>query len=384
VTNPLAEFATETQKKYLKAIDEHGGVTLAARALGVHHSAVGRSMEALRKNAASKGWSPKHNWRHPVPETHNAARVSSHYTKGILDQQWVIATLDEQKAKEAREAALQALVQTIPRLPPIEAPKGTSEHLCNVYTLTDCHVGMLAWPQETGEPWDLPIAERVLTGCFEQMVSAAPPARLAYVSQLGDFLHSDGMKAVTPEHGHLLDQDGRFPKVVDAAIRVLRKVVDFALHRHERVVVLLAEGNHDPASSIWLRAMFRALYENEPRIQVVDSHYPYYAHQHGTTMLAFHHGHLKKTDSLPELFAAAFSPLWGATTKRYCHTGHRHHVEEKEHSGMKVLQHPTLAAKDAYAARGGWLAMRQATAITYHSSFGEVARNTICPEMLSF
>ncbi|WP_217468975.1 hypothetical protein, partial [Paraburkholderia phenoliruptrix] len=73
--------------------------------------------------------------------------------------------------------------------------------------------------------------------------------------------------------------------------------------------------------------------------------------------------------------------VWGDTIKRYCSTGHRHHVEEKEHSGMTVIQHPTLAARDAYAARGGWLSERSATAITYHSQFGQVARNTVVPEM---
>ena len=62
--------------------------------------------------------------------------------------------------------------------------------------------------------------------------------------------------------------------------------------------------------------------------------------------------------------------------------GHRHHVEEKEHSGMTVLQHSTLAARDAYAARGGWHSERQATSITYHSRWGQVARHTVTPEML--
>ena len=145
----------------------------------------------------------------------------------------------------------------------------------------------------------------------------------------------------------------------------------------------MAEGNHDITSSIWLRLMFKALYEREPRVLVLDSPLPYYAYQHGKTMLAFHHGHLKKNDQLPLLFAAQFPVLWGATTKRYAHTGHRHHVEEKEHSGMLVVQHPTLAARDAYAARGGWIAERQVRAITYHAEFGEVARNTVLPEMLS-
>ena len=48
----------------------------------------------------------------------------------------------------------------------------------------------------------------------------------------------------------------------------------------------MAEGNHDPASSIWLRALFGALYENEPRVEVIDSPLPCYVHQHGQTMIA--------------------------------------------------------------------------------------------------
>ena len=137
------------------------------------------------------------------------------------------------------------------------------------------------------------------------------------------------------------------------------------------------------ASSVWLRVLFKALFENEPRVEVVDSPLPYYCLQHGKTMLGFHHGHLKKNDQLPMLFAAQFSQMWGLTTKRYAHTGHRHHVEEKEHSGMTVVQHPTLAARDAYAARGGWIAERQVSCITYHKAYGQVSKVTIVPEMLA-
>jgi len=128
--------------------------------------------------------------------------------------------------------------------------------------------------------------------------------------------------------------------------------------------------------------VFSALYENEPRLTVNDSETPFYVYQHGETMLAFHHGHMKKNDQLPILFAAQFPKVWGNTTRRYAHTGHRHHVEEREHSGMTVIQHPTLAARDAYAARGGWISDRAATAITYHERFGQVGRSTVNPEML--
>ena len=132
--------------------------------------------------------------------------------------------------------------------------------------------------------------------------------------------------------------------MVHVAIRILRSAIDIALQRHQRVVVLIAEGNHDMASSVWLRHMFGLLYENEPRVSVIDSELPYYVHQHGQTMLAWHHGHLKKLDALPLLMAAQFPKVWGNTTRRYVHTGHLHHKHEKEHSGITVIQHPTIAA----------------------------------------
>lgn len=172
-----------------------------------------------------------------------------------------------------------------------------------------------------------------------------------------------------------------FSKVVATAIRLLRHIVDGALRKHEDVVVVMAEGNHDISSSIWLPIMFKALHEHEPRLTVVDSQLPHYVYQHGATTLAFYHGHLKKNDQLL-LFAAQLPQVWGATVKRYAHAGHRHYIEEKEHAGMLVVQPPMLAARNAYAARGGWIAERQIRVITYHAKYGEVARSTILPEML--
>lgn len=62
--------------------------------------------------------------------------------------------------------------------------------------------------------------------------------------------------------------------------------------------------------------------------------------------------------------------------------GHNHHTFEKEYRGMTVMQHPTLAARDAYASRHGYVALRQASAITYHKSKGQVARIIVSPDML--
>lgn len=386
MTDPqLASYATVRQLEYLEAIEKHGSQRKAAVALGVSKTAVDDSIKALKKKAALQGYSPEHQMTRTVPDGFKVKGVSTFYDlEGNPRGQWVKSSADEDRRQELIRAAYEAMAQELPRLPHVQMPEDVSKNLATLYTLTDSHVGMLAWAKEGGADWDLSIAEATLVGCFAQMVNASPASRVGFVNQLGDFLHYDSAVApVTPLHGHVLDSDGRFSKMVSTAVRILRRVIDLALAKHEKVVVLMAEGNHDMASSVWLRVMFRALYENEPRVQVIDSELPYYVHQHGKTMLAFHHGHLKKNDQLPILFAAQFPKVWGETTKRYAHCGHRHHVEEKEHSGITVIQHATLAARDAYAARGGWIAERQVTAITYHSEYGQVARVTVTPEMLA-
>ena len=379
----LVQFATVRQLEFIEAVELHGSLSAAALALGLGRNTITESMLRLRSRAQRQGYSPDHDWKQPVPDTHVAKGISTYYDgDGVVRGQWVKADLKAGAAEAQLHALAKALAEEVKREPPAPLPVMTRDELATVYTLTDSHVGMLAWHKESGQDWNLEIAERTLVGCFEQMIQAAPPSSVCVVNQLGDFLHADGISPVTPTSGHILDTDGRFEKVARVAVGILRSVISMALAKHQRVIVLMAEGNHDITSSIWLRVLFAALYEHEPRVHVIDSALPYYAVQHGQTMLAFHHGHLKKNDQLPMLFAAQFSQMWGLTTKRYCHTGHRHHVEEKEHSGMTVTQHPTLAARDAYAARGGWIAERQVSCITYHSKWGQVSKVTIVPEML--
>lgn len=383
IDTTLASYATVRQLEYLEAVEAHGSNNKAAQALGVTRRSIDKSLLALRTRAAKMGYSPEHGMTRTVPDGYTVKGVSSLFNgKGELAAQWVKSTVDNDRREEMLREAFKELSTDVPRIAPTAAPRATLASLCNLYTLTDSHVGAKCWGRETGADWDLEIAEKTLIECFAQMVHSAPCAGTAIVNQLGDFLHTDGIMAMTPTSGHLLDADGRFSKIVTVAIRILRTVIGLALEKHDKVVVLMAQGNHDMTSSIWLRVMFAALYENEPRVEVIDSELPYYVHQHGQTMLGFHHGHKKPMDQLPLLFAAQYPKIWGGTVKRYAHMGHQHHVAQKEYSGMLITQHSTLSARDSYAAQGGWLSERQVTSFTYHDKYGQVATNTITPEML--
>jgi len=375
-------YTDEQLQQAVDAAAAHGTVVAAARFLGIPAP----TMQHRHAAALIKGFTPKVQriiTPASAPEGYKLKGTSTLYgAEGEQKLQWVKTNADEERIAELRRAAFEAMAADLPRLKPVAAPTASVDRFLNLYTITDAHIGMHSWSKETGVDWDLDIAERVISGVFLQMIQSAPAAHTCIVNQMSDFLHTDSLKPVTPVSGHILDADSRYQKIVEVAVRVLRRIMAAALKKHQKVILNILDANHDPTGATWLRVMFSALYEKEPRVKVETSPSPYVAHQHGKVMLAFHHGHCAKNQNLPLLFASIFREIWGATVYRYCHTGHRHHVEEKEHPGMIVIQHPTLAAPDAYSVRAGFDSKRTASSIIYDKEHGQVARQTFVPEMV--
>lgn len=379
----LYEFAeTDKHRAYLDAVTQYGSEAGASRALGLSHDTVSKVVRRLKQRAAKAGYAPGHFESGTAPGFAMGKVTIQRAADGTVERTWERQSPDAERLLEGLRAAVEGMAGEIVPCAPVAAPAASLADLLAVYTLTDAHIGMLAWHREGGADWDLRIAEDTIVGCFTETIRQMPATGQAILSQLGDLLHYDGLSAVTPTSGHILDADGRFTKMVEVAVRVIRRIVAMLLAKHDRVHLVLAEGNHDMASSVWLRTMFKALYELEPRITVDDSALPYYAFEFGSVMQIFHHSHLKKNDQLPLMVAAQFPEMWGRTRYRYIHTGNLHHHWEKEFSGVTVIQHQTLAARDAYAARGGWIANRAMDAITYHRNFGQVGRVIVNPEML--
>lgn len=358
--------------------------TMSLRQAAEHFGMEQRSIERRKARMVRKGWSPEHDMVHIVPDGFRLSGTSSLYREGVKAPvlQWVKSSADQERQRELMQAAIEAMGEDLPRMAFAKAPAACNTDLLNCYVVTDYHLGLLSWHEETGADYDLSIAEQQLVAWFATAIHMAPDAEIGVFAQLGDYLHWDGLDAVTPASKHLLDADTRFQKLVRVAIRVTRRVVDMLLTKHQKVHVLMAEGNHDTASSIWLREWFSAIYENEPRITVDRSPDPYYCVEHGQTSLFFHHGHKKKPASVSDVFVAKFRDVFGRTQHSYAHLGHLHHVDIKENNLMIVEQHRTLAAPDAYASRGGWISGRDAKVITYHKAYGEVGRLTINSDML--
>lgn len=387
VDEGLKQYATARQAEYIDAVQMYGTQTAAADALGVNRRTLERALKAVRDRAAKQGYAPQHDMVHTAPDGFGVRGVSTLYTHGEDGQkvaaQWVKTSRDHERQQEIMQVAIEAMAADIPRAVPVKPPQRTVDNLLNLYVITDYHLGMYAWGEETGADWDADIAERLLLQWFASAIKAAPDAHTAIFGQLGDFLHWDGIEAVTPSSGHVVDADTRYPRLVDIAIKVTRQIVQMLLEKHQHVHIIIAEGNHDISSSVWLRKMTAALYEDEQRVTVDDSADPYYAYEHGKTAVFFHHGHKRKPNNIDSVFAAKFRPIFGRTAHAYAHMGHMHHDWKLETNLMTVEQHRTLASPDAYASRGGWLSARSASVITYDKEHGEVGRITLTPEMVA-
>lgn len=343
-----------------------------------------RVIRIRKAKLAKKGVGHGRDVSHLVPDGYKIKGTSSLVDEfGNTKLQWVKTDTDAERQVELMKAVIEGMKSEITPAAPVKASRAKrDDKLLNLYTVSDFHLGMLAWADESGDDWDMKIAEDLFSRWFDAAFQKAPDAGTGVINLLGDLAHFDSLDAVTPASGHVLDADTRYQKLVRYMIRMVRRVVDMALVKHKTVRLLIVQGNHDESGMIWLAEMFSTLYDNEPRVFVDTSPDVYKMAQHGKTTLFFHHGHKARFDAIEPVMIAKFRKAFGESVYSYAHVGHLHHQKIVESRNMIVEQHRTLAAKDAYASRGGWMSGRSANVITYSAEYGEVARLTISPEML--
>lgn len=319
-----------------------------------------------------------------IPEAHTVKGVSALVDgEGRLLAKWIKTNQTAEDSAKMIRTVVDALKEDLPRVDPTPPPPEVTDELLNQFIVTDSHFGMLAWREETGDDYDLNIAEKLILDWFSAAISLAPRAHTAILAQLGDLMHHDALESVTPASRHVLDADSRLQKVIRVVIRTIRRIIGMLLETHQHVHVVMASGNHDPASSAWLREMLAVMYENEPRITVDNSPMLYYSYEWGKTALFYHHGHKSNIKNLDVKCAGLFRELYGRSEYAYVHFGHLHSDEGKKTELMYMERHETLAAQDAYAAGGPWISGRSSKRITYSKRFGEVSRDIIRPEMVA-
>jgi Bacterial regulatory protein, Fis family len=368
-------------KAALETTDGHQGQ--AAELLGMSKRRVQQIIKVMRDTGHEVRPSP-----HDLTGFYRPNQANIHGTSTLLGAngdvklQWV-----KEKAgvptPEEMALVIKAALGEVPVCRVIPPPKDLPRPgLLNVFPMGDPHIGMYSWAEETGQDFDLDIAETQLTQAMGYLVGCCPPAEQALIVNVGDFFHADNMENRTMRSGNVLDVDTRWAKVLRVGVRAMRACIEHALTRHMQVRVINEIGNHDDHSSQMLTIALAMFYENNPRVSFDESPARFHYYRFGKVLIGVTHGDNTKPDALGPIMATDRPVDWGETLHRYWYTGHIHHKKVIELPGCMTESFRTLAARDAWHSGKGYRSGRDMTAIVLDENFGEVQRHRIDISML--
>ena len=363
---------SEAQQKAWDAVQEHGSIRAAARALKISYSGLyDNYIRAKRKvdldpaiaesmAAVGTGLVPALAWA----KTKNSDGTSY----SVLLKPQVDADA------ESVIDRLQGAFDSIPAAAPVPAPQHTLDGLLTLYPIADAHVGMMAWGDEVGEDYDTKIATDRITSWIGQAVSSSPASDTAIILDVGDLLHSDDQSNMTPRSKHILDADTRHFKTLDLTIYALAVSIDLARAKHAKVIVRILPGNHNPTSYMAVLFALAERYRNDERVEVQKVPGEFFTYEFGNCLIAAHHGDKAKAERMVMFLADQYAEAWGRTQHRYLWTGHLHHHKSQDIGGVTWEQLRAVTARDAYASSHAYVARSQLQAITYQRELGEVQR----------
>lgn len=313
-----------------------------------------------------------------VPAGHTVKGVSALVdAEGRETFKWIKTASVSEVATPLIEAVRAVLAGYEGPAPLMAGPAAVEGDLLTVYPLPDLHLGMHSWGRETGEPYDLKIATARARDMAGDLIAQSRPSRHALILGLGDFFHMNDQKNMTPKSGHLLDVDGRWPKVLAAGVRLAMDMIELASQKHDHVTVRFLPGNHDPDATTALTVALSVFYDGNPRITVDDDPSMVFYHRFGSVLLGGTHGHTMKPDRMAMMLATDRPEDWGETKHKHVFFGHIHHETAKEIGPVRVESFNTIASKDAHAHGGGYRSGHALNAITFHKERGEIGRHRV-------
>jgi len=236
--------------------------------------------------------------------------------------------------------------------------------------IMDLHLGKLAWGKETGEDYDLKIAEKLYRVTVIDILGKLKQCNLnieKIVFPVGqDFFHIDNSAATTTA-GTAMDIDSRWQKIYAAGVELLVWAIE-QLRQIAPVSVMYVPGNHDKVLSYCAVYTLHAHYEKCKSVNVdLSPTARKYVH-YGVNLIGFSHG--KEGKRIEHLMQQEQPKAWGDSIYREWHLGDLHHEEAKEIGGLKIRRISSITATDAWHAEKGFRATRMCQAFIWDKKKG--------------
>ncbi len=255
------------------------------------------------------------------------------------------------------------------KVPSIKRRKTHSKpHMLEI-SLFDAHFGKLAWADETGEDYNLKIAESIYLNAVDDLLdrsSVFDVDRIIYpIGQ--DFFNVDNWKGETANGTLVESTDDRFTKIFTTGVDAIK----WSLMRCREVApvhIVWSPGNHDRSTS-WYLCKTIEQYCIGAGIKDVtfdlgpdQRKYELY----GNSLIGFTHSCDEKMSDLPLIMAKEEKKLWAEAEYHQWHVGHYHKKKEMKFiagdtfNGVGVTILPSLTATDSFHYRNGWVCPHRA------------------------
>lgn len=287
----------------------------------------------------------------------------------------------EEDLELQKEVIIEELKKYAPKVTASFEKENIGECLLEI-AIPDLHLGSLAWHEETGDNYDIKIAEKRFKDAISKLLSRVDIKNIGKIMlPVGnDFLNVDNKNNST-SNGTVVDTDCRFMKMVKAAKRILIETID-NLSFIAPVDVVIVPGNHDYTSSLMLGEILGAFYHDNQRVTIDNGVRARKYYKFGKVGIQMSHGDEEKHADLGLIFATEEPKLWANTEFRYCQLGHHHknkkisYLSVDEFQGFQVQILPTLSSLTAWAYKKGYSSLKQAKAFKWHPIEGLVAEYT--------
>ena len=376
----------------INALREYGSQTKAAEALGVARSTLQDRLKKaehlqMEREAEVLGFPP--------------SEVKSYWIKSDTGSYYVKRDT-ELSYNDLREQFLADAAIHAPRYSEIKHVQG--DHLL-IIDPADVHFGKLSVKEETGEAYNLEIAEKRFRLGVTRLLSKARcfgVDKIVFV--LGnDILHRDNPQNTTTS-GTRQDVDGMWFQAYQVAKKCYIAAIE-EMTQIANVHLVHCPSNHDYATGWMLADSVCSWFANHPNVNVADgsvsvAHRKYV--QYGTSLIGFTHGDGAKESDLQSLMQYEARQTWGQTKFGYWYCHHTHHKDrktygktpikvEKDYTGLTVMRSltnvdPTQtvfvesvrspSAPDSWHDRNGYKNMQAIECFLHHHERGQIARFT--------
>lgn len=380
----LIEFcSTERQRQVIEMVEAGESFHGIGRKLGLTHQYVSRIHKLIKEREAMQDASKHYENPSKTPAPYFLTGVSSWHAPNPLTGTpgfWAKTAISKEQFEKHLQEAADLFYAALPKM---QVPKARPKTKYNKdiipwFQIGDGHLGMLAHFAEVGHNFDIKIAVTELMTALSILFAESESCERCVINDLGDFTHYENFRGQTEQSGHQLDYDGRFPKMIDYYIPLMRSIIENALRKFKYVDIIVNQGNHSRTNDVWMARLLREVYSETDRVNVVNNSDVFIPYRMGDTFVMTHHSDKCKPAQLAKVMATDFREHWGAARFCYIDTGHVHHgFTSKEHPGVMIESWNTLAPADKWAHDGGWRSRQSITRVDRSRKYGNTSRRTL-------